>query len=202
MMRFSNTLKLALIMAVFTSPAIAAETYNLDKDHTYAVWSVSHFGYANVTGKFMAEGTISLDEKHPEKSIVNVTIHTDMPNTGVAELDKALMGTDYFDTAKYPTATFTSNKIKITGKNMAKITGKLAIKGIEKDVTLNVKLIKHDMHPYHKKDALGFHADTKVKRSDFNMSGYVPAVSDEVKITIDTEALKASDDAEAAKASD
>lgn len=171
--------------------AWSATTYKLDKDHTYAEWSVNHFGFSNVTGKFMAEGTLTFDSDHPDKSSVNVIIHTNNMATGVPKLDEHLKGKNFFNTAEYPTATFQSKKIEVTGKNTGKISGTLTIRGISKDVTLNVKLLNHQTHPYYKKDALGFAADTTVKRTDFGMGGYVPSISDETQITINTEAINA-----------
>jgi len=45
-------------------------------------------------------------------------------------------------------------------------------------------------HPMLKKDACGANATATVKRSDFNMSKYVPYVGDEVTITLPVEAVK------------
>ncbi|MDI6959004.1 YceI family protein, partial [Pantoea sp. Pa-EAmG] len=47
---------------------------------------------------------------------------------------------------------------------------------------------KQDMHPMVKKQAIGFDATGVIKRSDFKIDKYVPAVGDEVTITLSTEA--------------
>lgn len=180
---------LVLSSSLLFCPPLWAATYQLDKDHTYAEWSVNHFGFSNVTGKFMAEGTLTFDADHPEKSSFNVIIHTDNPNTGVPKLDDILKGKNFFDTTQYPTATFQSKKIEISGKDTGKVYGTLTIHGISKDVTLDVKLVNHKNHPFYQKDALGFTADTTLLRSDFGMRGYLPGVSDATNITINTEAI-------------
>lgn len=181
-----------LISSLFltSAPVFSATTYILDQDHTYAVWSVNHFGFSNVTGKFMAEGTLSFDAAHPENSSVHVVIHTDKFNTGIPKLDDILAGKNFFDSAEFPTATFKSKKVMITGKNTGKVYGTLTIKGVNKDVILNVNLVKSGMHPYFNKNAMGFSADTTLMRSDFSMSGYIPGVSDATQITINTEAIQ------------
>ena len=70
------------------------------------------------------------------------------------------------------------------------IDGNLTIKGVTKAVTLKVTHYVNMMHPMAKKDAIGADATVVVKRSDFNMSKYVPYVSDDVTITLSIEAVK------------
>lgn len=64
----------------------------------------------------------------------------------------------------------------------------MTIKGITKPVILHAVLNKQGEHPMVKKQAIGFDAETTIKRSDFKLDKYVPAVSDEVKIHVSTEA--------------
>jgi polyisoprenoid-binding protein YceI len=45
-------------------------------------------------------------------------------------------------------------------------------------------------HPMNKKPMCGANATATIKRSDFGLSTYVPAVGDEVRIAIQVEALK------------
>jgi len=55
-------------------------------------------------------------------------------------------------------------------------------------VTLHATLNKQGEHPMMKKQAIGFDATGTVKRSDFGLKQYIPAVSDEIALTISTEA--------------
>ena len=85
-----------------------------------------------------------------------------------------IQGEDFFDTAKYPTITFKSNKVKFDGDKVVAVEGNLTVKGITKPVTLTVTSMLCMPHPMVKKDACGANATTMVKRSDFNMAKYVP----------------------------
>ena len=69
-----------------------------------------------------------------------------------------------------------------------KVTGDLTVKGITKPVVLDVNLNKAAEHPMKKVPAIGFDATATVKRSDFGVGAYAPAVSDEVTLRITTEA--------------
>ncbi|CAH3734979.1 Protein YceI, partial [Klebsiella pneumoniae] len=78
--------------------------------------------------------------------------------------------------------------VESKGDNKYDVEGNLTIKGITKPVVLHAVLNKQDMHPMVKKEAIGFDATGVIKRSDFKLDKYVPAVSDNVTITLSTEA--------------
>jgi polyisoprenoid-binding protein YceI len=83
---------------------------------------------------------------------------------------------------------FKSKSIEVTGEKTGKITGDFTLLGVTKEVTLDVTLNKAADHPMLKVPAVGFSATGTIKRSDFGMTTYVPAVGDEVTISIETEA--------------
>lgn len=180
-----------LIILYFQSALIfAAETYTLDPMHTYVLWHINHFGFSNPSGKWFAEGSLNLDEKKPQNSKVNVIIHINNMVTGIPELDKHLKGPLFFDVEKFPTATFVSNKIDVTGKKVGKVHGILTVHGVSKPVTLNVTLNKMGINPISNKMSVGFSASTTIKRSDYGMTTLLPGLGDEVKINIEAEAYK------------
>ncbi|ESQ77834.1 YceI family protein [Asticcacaulis sp. YBE204] len=189
---FKSAAVAAVLFAGAMSPALAApETFKLDPTHTEVAFSWNHLGYSNPTAKFMnAVGTVTLDEAKPEMSSVEVSFAIAGLNTGYDVFDGHLKGEKFFDAAKYPTATFKSTKVTVTGKDTAKVVGDLTIKGITKPITLSVKLNKIGEHPMAKKKAAGFSATGAILRSEFNMGANVPFVSDEIKLVITAEAQK------------
>lgn len=174
----------------FATTAQATETYKFDPSHSYVAWHINHFGFSNPTGKWMPEGVLILDMKQPQNSKVSATIHVSDLITGIDELNKHLTGKSFFDVAKYPTATFVSNKVTITGKETAKIHGMLTVHGVTKPIVLNVKLNKIGVNPISNKESVGFSATTVLKRSDFGIDTLLPGISDNVQINIETEAYK------------
>lgn len=187
----SKILAAAFMLALSSgtaSQAMAADTYKLDASHTAITWHISHFDFSRPSGKFMnVDGTVQLDEKNPAKSAVNVTIQVADINTGVAKLDEHLKSKDFFDTETFPTATFVSKSVKLTGKNTAKVMGDLTLHGVTKPVTLDVKLNKLADNMF-KKHTAGFSATTTIKRSDFGIVTYLPGLGDTVQIDIESEA--------------
>lgn len=183
-----RTLALTAMVSTFAFSAHAAETYKLDANHTAITWHINHFGFSTPSGKFMSvDGEVTLDEANPAASSVKVTVDVNGINSGVAKLDEHLKAPDFFDVAKFPTATFVSKKVQLTGKDTAKVDGDLTLHGVTKPVTLDVKLNKIGENMMKLKTA-GFTASTTLKRSDFGMTTYVPNLGDDVKIEIESEA--------------
>ena len=179
------------LAACFTTAALAApETYVIDGTHTLPRFSYNHLGYSNQLSRFdKTSGKIVLD-RQAETGSVEVNVDTTSVNTGSAVFNEHIQGAEYLETAKYPTMTFISNKLKFEGDNLVAVDGTLTLKGISKAVELTVTSFQCMPHPMLKKDACGANATTVIKRTDFNMGKYAPYVSDEVTITIPVEAVK------------
>lgn len=180
----------SLLLSPFTQALAALETFTIDPQHSYVLWHISHFGFSNPSGKWMVHGTLELDKAKPQNSKVHVTIRVADVVTGIPELDKHLKTKLFFDTANFPIATFTSDKISMTGKKTAKIHGMLTVRGVTKPIILNATLNKAGQNPISNKMSVGFSADTQLKRTEFNINTLSPGLGDEVKINIELEAYK------------
>lgn len=181
---------IASAIAVTSFSAVAAGvTYKLDAEHTNVIASWSHFGYSHPSANFgEASGTLVYDAAAPEKSSVEVNLPLSGLNTFVPALDKHLKTAEFFDAGNYPAATFKSTNVMAVGIGMFEVVGTLTIKDVSKPVTLHVTLNNAGVHPMTKLETIGFDATTTIKRSDFGMGMYAPAVSDEISLRITTEA--------------
>ena len=171
------------------------EKYAIDASHSGVVFGWNHFGFSNPTARFdKIEGSVLLDKADLTRSSVSVSLPLEGLDTGVAKLDEELKGSDFLDTAKYPTITFTSTKVEKSGENGLKITGNLTVHGITKPVTLDAKVNKigiFEIPGVMKAQAAGFDATTVIKRSDFGVTKYIPAVSDDIPVHITLDAKQA-----------
>ena len=192
MLKFKRLLLAAFVAAASFHAAAAGVTYKLDPDHTNVIASWSHFGYSHPSANFgAASGTLVYDAAAPAKSSVEVSLPLSGLDTFVPALDEHLKTPEFFDAAKFPAATFKSSKVQVIGKGKFKVIGTLTIKGVGKPVTLDVTLNNAGVHPMTKQESIGFDATAKIKRSDFGMGMYAPAVSDEITLRITTEAAAA-----------
>jgi polyisoprenoid-binding protein YceI len=196
--------RLTLITLLFAGSAVfaadgakvpVAEKYDIDASHSGVAFGWNHFGFSNPSARFdKLEGSVLLDKAELSKSSISVTLPVEGLDTGVAKLDEALKSPDFLDAAKYPTITFKSTKIEKTAKNGLKITGDLTVHGVTRPVTLHAKVNKigiFEIPGVIKAQAAGFDATTVIKRSDFGVSKYVPAVSDEIAVRITLDAKQA-----------
>jgi len=174
-----------------------AENYAIDDSHSGVVFGWNHFGFSNPSARFdKIEGSLQLDKADITKSTVSISLPLASIDTGVPKLDEELKGPDFFDSAKYPVITFKSSKVEKSGENGLKVTGELTVHGVTKTVTLDGKVNKigvFEIPGVIKAPTAGFDATTTIKRSDFGVTKYLPAVSDEltVRITLDAKQAQA-----------
>lgn len=182
---------IAAALALVSTVAFAAPlTYKIDANHTDVVASWSHFGFSNPIAHFgKVDGNITYDPANVGASKVEVTIPLSGLNSHVPDFDDHLRSGDFFDAEKFPDITFKSTSVKAAGKGKLKVTGDLTIKGITKPVVLDVTINKTGVQPLAKREAAGFSATTTIKRTDFGLGLYAPNVSDQVKLSITTEAI-------------
>jgi polyisoprenoid-binding protein YceI len=174
-------------------PAMAAQKYDIDQNHTHLTFTWNHLGFSSPSAtleKF--SGDFQFDAADLTKSSISVTLPLEGLHTGVAKLDDDLKSPGFFDAAKYPDITFKSTKVEKIGADGVKITGDLTVHGVTKPVVLNGKVNKIGDNPMGKGPSAGFDADATLKRSEFGVGKLVPAIADEIKvhITLDSHLAK------------
>lgn len=187
---------LMAFMLIGIAPARAEiETYGFDKDHTQIIFGVNHMGYTTSRGKFMDfDGSIEFNRSEPAKSKVDVTIQTNSIEMGTDLWNEHVMAANLLDATTYPTMTFKSTDIEVTGDTSAKIKGDLTLHGITKPVVLDVIFNNASKAPMGEDYKAGFSATANLKRSDFGIDYGIPMVGDEVDIMIEVEAIRTSGD--------
>ena len=179
---------LALAQMPKTPPGISdtrrvtAGTYTVDPMHSQVTFTVNHLGFSTYRGMFgNVTGTMTIDPKAPARAKVSIDIPVKDIKTTVAKLDEHLLGPDFFDAAKYPTAHFEATSVRPSGKT-ARITGNLTIKGVTRPVVLDAVFV--GAGTMMGKRTVGFDAKTTIKRSDFGVSYGIPLVPDAVPLEI------------------
>ncbi len=176
-------------LSISSNSFAAVKEYKIEDCHTSVQWVANHMGFSDVSGKFTGvKGEIIFDDVNPKNSSVAIEIDMNSVVTGLPKFDKHLKSADFFDVKKFETATFTSKKITVTGKNKAKIEGDLTLRGITKSVVLDTTLNKVGENPFSKSPTVGFSAKATVNRSDFGIKYALPHVADKVDLIIEVEA--------------
>jgi polyisoprenoid-binding protein YceI len=187
-------LRLACAAAlVLAAEPLYATTYTIEPDYTQAVFRWNHLGFSNPAAQLsQGQGTLEFDPANPTRASVNVTLPLSTLDTGVPGLDEHLRSEDFFEVAKFPTASFRSTKVEQgAGKDRLRVTGELNLHGVTKPVTLEVTVLKVGSNPRTQLPTVGFEATTTLKRSDFGLGAFVPQVSDEIRLQISTQGVEA-----------
>jgi polyisoprenoid-binding protein YceI len=197
----------ALAIAAATSPALAADAWQIDGSHSSAQFSVTHLMISTVRGEFGAlSGTIEYDGKTLESIKVDATIDATTIDTRSEKRDGHLKSPDFFDVAKYPTITFKSKRVVPGTGGAFRLVGDLTLRGVTKEVTLEVTAPSQVVKGMRGESRVAASASTKINRQDFgvkwnaSLDGGGVVVSDTVSITLDIEAMLAPPAAPAAPA--
>ncbi len=168
----------------------AADHYTFDPSHTFPRFEINHFGFSTHRGQFnKTAGKLVLDRAAKTGSI-EITVQTASIGTGDAKLEEHLRSPDFFNVEKFPVMTFKSKTLKFNGDVPSSAEGELTLLGVTKPLTLTITQVKCGPHPMTKKEDCGAEVTSTLKRSDFGMKTYLPAVGDEVTLRIQVEAWK------------
>ena len=134
-----RTLVLALSLAAFSSPVLAAD-WATDAAKSQLNFTGTQAGSA-FSGKFAHwDAQISFDPANAAAGHALVTIDTASAATGDVQKDEALPQSDWFNAKAFPQAKFEAKSFKPLGNDRYEAAGSLTIKGITKDVTLPFSL--------------------------------------------------------------
>ncbi len=173
------------------SPTLAAETFKIDKPHAFVLYKIAHFGWSNNFGRFNdVSGSFTVDEANPGNSKVEVVIKADSVDSGHEARDKHLKSADFFNAKEFPEIKFVSTKIEKTGDRTGKMTGNLTLLGVTKPVTFDFVWNKKTPHFRNKNQIhTGFSAVVNLKRSDWGMKKFLPAIGDDVTLFLEIEGV-------------
>ena len=184
----SASLSTLSVAAATTAPSIDSVkkgSYAIDGAHTQVGFSISHFGFTNYSGLFAgASGSLKLDPAQAANDKLDVTLPVDSIVTTVSKLTDELKGGQWFDSAKFPQAVYSSSAVTVGTGGEITITGNLTLHGVTKPVTLHAHLMGAGVNPIDKKYTVGFEAKGKINRTDFGVSQYAPALGAEVDLVI------------------
>ena len=166
----------------------------LDPSHSELLFKVKHLMITNVKGEFRKFSS-EINGEDFTTSKVTAAIETDSVFTNEEGRDNHLKSADFFDVENHKTMTFDSTGFKKVDDDTYKLTGQLTIKGISKEVTLDVEFGGTNKDPWGNEKA-GFSFTGKINRKDWGLNWNAALetggvlVSDEVKIDGEVQFVK------------
>ena len=167
--------------------------WQIDPGHTELAFIGRHFMLTKVRGRFTGlSGVIEVAEA-PGDSTVEVTVDMSSVESGNEARDEHLRSPDFFDAARYPTATFSAHAAGWQGTGGV-LAGELTLRGVTRPVTLQARYLGYAADPWggHRAD---FTAAGTIDREEWGLTRNVPldggglVVSREIRIEIELEAV-------------
>ncbi|UCH48749.1 MAG: polyisoprenoid-binding protein [Betaproteobacteria bacterium] len=180
-----------LIMCT-TYTAVLAEpvSYIVDPKHTYASFEINHLGLSTARGTFdRTSGDIVLDAA-AGSGYIEIVIDTASIDTGLAKRDEHLRAEEFFNVDRFPTMKFVATSLQFDGGRPISADGELTMLGKTLPVSLRITHFACGQHPIHDRPVCGADAETRIRRSLWGMTTYVPTIGDEVTIRIGVEAFR------------
>lgn len=190
MLRFMRVVPVVCLLGAAAAQAEPV-TYKLDPTHTWTTWEVRHFGTSTYRGRFARkEGSVTID-RAAKTGRVEVTIDLTSADTGVEHLNHHLQEKDFFDTEKYPTATFVGDQFRFDGNDVSEVSGRLTMKGKTLPVTLKASGFNCYQNPMLKREVCGGDFWTTLDRGAWGISYGAPfPVGGEVRLLIEAEGVR------------
>jgi len=187
-----------LVLFAASAAQAQAQKWTFDPAHTSAQFAVRHMMVSTVRGDMgKVTGTVTFDPSQPSLGSIEATIDVTGINTREPARDNHLKSADFLDVANFPTITFKSKKIEPVAGGGYKVTGDLTMRGVTKEVVLDVEAPRPPIKDQRGATRTGTTVTAKINRQDFGVrwnraidgGGFV--VSDEVAVTIDIELIAA-----------
>jgi polyisoprenoid-binding protein YceI len=181
-----------------TTVAPQVTTWNIDPAHSVAEFKVKHMMISNVKGRFGGvKGSLRLDDENITQSYVEASVDAASVDTHEPQRDAHLKSPDFFHVEKFPSLSFTSNRIARKGDGELEVTGDLTIRGITRIVIFTVDGPSAPAKDPWGNVRLGLAASTKISRKDFGLTWNAALetggvlVGDDVTINLELEFVKA-----------
>ena len=168
----------------------------LDPTHSELLFKVKHLMITNVKGEFRSFNA-SLESIGTDfsKASITATVDADSIFTNNTDRDNHLKSADFFDVENYKELTFEGTSFTKLDDDNYQLKGNLTIKGVTKEITLDVEFGGIAKDPWGNEKA-GFSISGKINRKDWglNWNAALEAggvmVSDEVRINGEVQFVK------------
>jgi polyisoprenoid-binding protein YceI len=168
----------------------------IDPIHSEIGFKIKHLMITNVSGKFEGfEADVQTENEDFATVQIEAKIKTSSINTNNLQRDEHLRNSDFFEVEKHPEILFTSTRVEKIDNDNFLLHGNLTLKGITKQVKLNVEYSGTTKDPWGNQKA-GFVITGKINRNDFGLNfnaaletgGLV--LAEEVKINSEVQLVK------------
>lgn len=189
-------LLLSCLCSALAGPVRAAD-WTLDPAHTRVLFRIDHAGFSRALGTLSgAQGRLHFDPDDWASARLEVELPLARLDLGDADWNRRVLGRGFLDAERHPVARFRSLRVEPAGEGRARVTGALSLRGVTREVVLEVTLNALARHPLTFRRTAGFSATARLDRRDFGMNGWPNVIGQQVELWIEAEATRARGDAD------
>jgi polyisoprenoid-binding protein YceI len=170
-------------------------TWVSDPTHSEILFKVKHLMITNVKGEFKKFNvSVMADGKNFSQAQVKVNIDASSVFTNQDDRDNHLKSPDFFDVENFKELSFEGSSLE-KKDDQYQLKGMLTIKGIAKEVTLDVEFGGINKDPWGNEKA-GFSVSGKISRKEWGLNWNAALetggmlVSDEVRLNAEVQLVK------------
>ncbi len=170
--------------------------WSFDPTHSEITFKVKHLMITNVKGEFRSfTADLISNGDDFNNATASATIDVSSIFTNNDDRDTHLRSADFFDVENYKEIRFESTSFKKFDNENGQLKGNLTIKGVTKEVSLDVDFGGISKDPWGNLKA-GFSLSGKINRNDFGLNWNAALemggvlVSEEVKINVEMQFIK------------
>jgi polyisoprenoid-binding protein YceI len=170
-------------------------TWDIDVAHSEIGFSVRHLMVSKVRGRFAEFSGSFVTAENPLESSVEATVVLSSVDTGNADRDAHLRSADFFDVEEHTLLTYKSTGIRYDDEEGFVVDGELTLRGVTKQVPLNLEIHGFQQTTPFGDTRTGFTATGEIDRRDFGVSfnmaleGGGVGLGNKVQITLEIEAI-------------
>jgi polyisoprenoid-binding protein YceI len=163
-------------------------SYRIDPRHTTVLFKVNHMGLSTFVGRFnRVDASLEYDPANPAAAKLSAVIETASIDVNNPNFSETLRSSDWFNSERYPQATFVTRSVELVDGSRAHFTGDLTLLGVTAPIQLDIHFNGGADNMLTGRYTLGFSATSTFKRSVFGMDQYIPAIGDDIEIEVHAE---------------
>jgi len=181
-----------LLVLLGTGQAAAqVQHFELDPVHTRVAFQVDHAGLSRSIGTFsQVSGQLSFDPDDWRSATLDVSVPLATLELGDADWNQTMLKRSFLDAGRQPQARFVATRVEPGEPGHATVFGQLTLRGISREVALDVKMNALKRNPVTQRRSAGFSATASLSRSDFGMQSWPNVIGDRIDLQIEAEAIR------------
>jgi len=181
-----------LMLLCSVGPARAqVEHFEFDPVHTRVAFQVDHAGLSRAIGTFSRiSGRLSFDPDDWRGATLEVTVPLATLELGDADWNRKMLERSFLDAGRQPQARFVSTRVEPGEDGHATVFGQLTLRGVSREVALDVRMNALKRNPVTFRRSAGFSATASLSRRDFGMDSWPNVIGDRIELQIEAEAIR------------